>query len=436
MSFLSEENKQIGQPMELSIFASPPNQVAIEKITYTEERPISNLINESTPIEFVISGNGNDYIDLTKSRLYAKLQILKADGTKLAPKEKTGIINLPLQSMFSHIDIYMNNKLVSVNSNNYPWKSYLKVILSSGRDEQQSQLQSQLFMKDDDPMDSLSLNSGFVNRYEYTKESRIFELEGNLLEDALNLEGKLLINGVDIYMKLFRSDAPFLLMSGESSPNYKIKIVDVSFKTARVKLDPGVILNHRRQLQESPARYVMNRSHVIQNVIPTGSTEFYWDSLFPKALPTRVVFGLLSQSSVNGDYTKNPFNFQHFNLSEIALKINGVKVYGAPLKLDFGVNRNYTSAFVRLFEICGKWNLDTGLNLTMENFGKGYSLIAFSLDPCDLQEDFLNLVKHGNARLEMRFRTATTETINCLCYYQTQAILTVDEAREVRIVEP
>lgn len=291
-------------------------------------------------------------------------------------------------------------------------------------------------MKDDDPMDSLSLNSGFVNRYEYTKESRIFELEGNLLEDALNLEGKLLINGVDIYMKLFRSDAPFLLMSGESSPNYKIKIVDVSFKTARVKLDPGVILNHRRQLQESPARYVMNRSHVIQNVIPTGSTEFYWDSLFPKALPTRVVFGLLSQSSVNGDYTKNPFNFQHFNLSEIALKINGVEVYGAPLKLDFGVNRNYTSAFVRLFEICGKWNLDTGLNLTMENFGKGYSLIAFSLDPCDLQEDFLNLVKHGNARLEMRFRTATTETINCLCYYQTQAILTVDEAREVRIVEP
>lgn len=180
----------------------------------------------------------------------------------------------------------------------------------------------------------------------------------------------------------------------------------------------------------------MNRSHVIQNVIPTGSTEFYWDSLFPKALPTRVVFGLLSQSSVNGDYTKNPFNFQHFNLSEIALKINGVEVYGAPLKLDFGVNRNYTSAFVRLFEICGKWNLDTGLNLTMENFGKGYSLIAFSLDPCDLQEDFLNLVNHGNARLEMRFRTATTETINCLCYYQTQVILTVDEAREVRIVEP
>ena len=51
MAFLSEDNKEIGQPMELSIFASPPNQVAVNKITYTEERPISSIINESTPIK-------------------------------------------------------------------------------------------------------------------------------------------------------------------------------------------------------------------------------------------------------------------------------------------------------------------------------------------------------------------------------------------------
>lgn len=263
MSFLSEDNKEVGQPMELAIFASPPNQVAIDKINYTEERPISNLLSDSNPIEIVVSGAGSDYIDLRKSRLYVKLQILKANGSSLTPKEKTGIINLPLQSLFSHIDIYMNNKLVSVNSNNYPWKAYLKVVLSSDKEEQESQLQSQLFMKDDDPMDSITLNSGFINRYEYTKESRTFELEGNLLEDTLNLEGKLLINGVDIYMKLFRSSAPFLVMSGETSPDYRVKIVDVYFKTARVKLDPGVILNHRRQIRETPAKYVINRSNVI-----------------------------------------------------------------------------------------------------------------------------------------------------------------------------
>ncbi|XP_071138564.1 uncharacterized protein F54H12.2-like [Mytilus edulis] len=435
MAFLSEDNKEIGLPMELSIFAFPPNQVAIDKITYTEERPISNLINDSTPIEIVISGAGNDYIDLRKSRLFVKLQILKEDGSYLQPKEKTGIINLPLQSMFSHIDVYMNNKLVSANSNNYPWKSYFKVILSSGSDEQNSQLQSQLFMKDDDPMDSLTLNAGYVNRYEYTKESRTFELESNLMEDALLLD-KYLISGVDIYMKLFRSSAPFLLMSGEAKPNYKVKILDVFYRTARVKVDPGVILNHRRQIQESPAKYLINRSNVIQNVIPLGSTEFYWDSLFPKSLPSKVVFGLVPQKAINGDYTANPFNFQHFNMSCITLKVNGVEVYGSPLNMDFSNNRNYTAAYVRLFEICDKWQKDTGLNISLNDFGNGYTFIVFSLDPSDFQEDFLNLVKHGNAGLEIRFSVPTTEVVNCMCYYQSQAILTCDETRNINIVEP
>lgn len=55
--------------MELSIFVSPPNSAAVNKIIYTEERPISSISNESTPIEIVVSGAGNDYIDLKKSLL-------------------------------------------------------------------------------------------------------------------------------------------------------------------------------------------------------------------------------------------------------------------------------------------------------------------------------------------------------------------------------
>lgn len=88
MSLINEDNKGIWQPMELSLFSSPPNQVTIENIHYPAERPISNLINDLTPIEIVIPGAGNDYIDFSKSRLYVTLQILKADGTTLAVKEK------------------------------------------------------------------------------------------------------------------------------------------------------------------------------------------------------------------------------------------------------------------------------------------------------------------------------------------------------------
>ena len=234
MAFLSRDDKDIAQPMELSLFASPTNQVAVEKVYFTEARPISSLSADS-PIEMVISGAGAEYIDLKRSRLYVKARILKANGTALAAQETTGIINLPLQSMFSQMDVYLNNKLVSFNTNNYPWKSYLKTILFSGKDELSSQKQSELFFKDEGNLGDANAynggNAGLVIRYGYTQQSKTFELEGNLMEDIFDID-KYLINGVDIYIKLFRSQSPFLIISSASSPAYKLELQDAVYKVA------------------------------------------------------------------------------------------------------------------------------------------------------------------------------------------------------------
>lgn len=212
MAFLSSDNQDIAQPMELSLFASPTNQGAVEKVYFTEARPISSIGVSDTPIEIVVSGSGAEYIDFKRSKLYVKARILKADGSTMAANEKTGIVNLPLQSMFSQMDVYLNNKLVSFNTNNYPWKAYLKTILFSGKDELYSQKQSELFYKDEGNINDANAynggNAGLVMRYAYTQQSKVFELEGNLIEDIFDTD-KYLINGVDVYIKLFRSSAPF-----------------------------------------------------------------------------------------------------------------------------------------------------------------------------------------------------------------------------------
>ena len=90
-------------------------------------------------------------------------------------------------------------------------------------------------MKDDAPMDSFTLNAGSINRYQYTKESKSFELEVNFMENCMNLQSYL-ISGVDVYIKLFRSARPFIFLSEEPIPDYKLKILDVVFKCATVKL--------------------------------------------------------------------------------------------------------------------------------------------------------------------------------------------------------
>ncbi|XP_062621650.1 uncharacterized protein F54H12.2-like [Saccostrea cucullata] len=438
MSFLSSENQEIAQPMELSLFASPSNQVAVEKVYYTEARPISNISASDTPIEIVVSGAGAEYIDLRKSKLYVKARIIKADGQALAAAEKTGIINLPLQSIFSQMDIYLNNKLISLNTTNYPWKAYMKTVLFSGRDELLSQKQSQLFTKDEgnlaDPNAYNGGNAGLVERYSYTQKSNVFEMEGSLMEDIFDLD-KYLINGVDIYMKLFRSCIPFIIMSAEASPAYKLELLDVVYKVAKVRVDPGVLINHSKQIESTPAKYILPRNEVKMNTIPKGSTEFYWDNIFPQAVPDRIIIGLLSQSAVNGDYSANPFNFAPYAITDVGVYINGESIPGRPLKLDFEAG-NYASAYARLFEPCGKWNKDTGLYIDREDFGKGYAFYVFTINPCGFGEEYINLIRRGNTRVELKFKTATTEALNAVVFSTYSALLEINKARDINYIQP
>lgn len=146
----------------------------------------------------------------------------------------------------------MNGKLVSLNTSYYSWKTYLKNILSSGTDVPESQLQSQLFYLDDPTMDEGNAyggsNGGLVRRYTFTQESRVFDLEGPLYEDIFRLD-KYILNGVDVNLKLFRSRASLLVMSAESSPSYKVQLINVSFKACMIKVDSGVLINHAEILK-------------------------------------------------------------------------------------------------------------------------------------------------------------------------------------------
>lgn len=438
MAFLSSDDKDIAQPMELSLFASPTNQVAVEKVYFTEARPISSIGVSDTPIEIVVSGSGAEYIDFKRSKLYVKARILKADGTSLTSNEQTGIVNLPLQSMFSQMDVYLNNKLVSFNTNNYPWKAYFKTILFSGKDELYSQKQSELFFKDDGNLGDANAyngaNSGLTVRYGYTQESKAFELEGNLMEDIFDID-KYLINGVDIYIKLFRSSAPFVVMSDESSPAYKLELLDVVYKVAKVRVDPGVLLNHSKQIETTPVKYTIMRNELKMNTIPKGSTEFYWDNIFPQAVPDRIVVALVDQKAVNGDYTANPFNFEHMGLTDVGIYVNGESVPGRPLKTDFSAGL-FSTAYARLFEASGKWNSDAGLIITRSNFGSGYSLFVFTIDPCGFGEEYLNLIRRGNTRLELKFKGATTKAANAIVFATFSSLLEVDKSRDINYIQP
>ncbi|GIY11070.1 hypothetical protein CDAR_431601 [Caerostris darwini] len=143
---------------ELELFHLPATQTAIEDGHWVEFHPLSNVF-DGGPVEFHISGSGEEYVDLSQTQLYVKAKIVKADGTPLEKDGKIGPVNLFMHSLFSQMDISLNDRLVSNSSNTYSYKSYFETLLNHGFDCKTSQLTSEMFYKDRN--DGLKLRSKF-----------------------------------------------------------------------------------------------------------------------------------------------------------------------------------------------------------------------------------------------------------------------------------
>ncbi|GFX83846.1 uncharacterized protein F54H12.2 [Trichonephila clavipes] len=71
MAFLLKDSPECAKS-ELNLFALPPTQTVIERGQWVQFHPIAN-VSDGGPIEFVISGSGEEYLDLlSNSTLYGQ----------------------------------------------------------------------------------------------------------------------------------------------------------------------------------------------------------------------------------------------------------------------------------------------------------------------------------------------------------------------------
>ena len=115
------------------------------------------------------------------------------------------------------------------------------MLLNYDKEAAESQLGCGLFCKDTagqmEEMDISAdpvLNMGLGTRSEWTKTSKIVQLQGRIHSDLFDQE-KLILNGVDLTVKLHRHKPEFCLLSADTAPAYKITIVDVIFYVKKIE---------------------------------------------------------------------------------------------------------------------------------------------------------------------------------------------------------
>ena len=217
---------------------------------------------------------------------------------------------------------------------------------------------------------------------------------------------------------------------GAEDATFKVKIHECKLIVRKIRLSPSIFLAHAKALEMGNAKYPIRRAICKTFTVPRGNLDVDKKNLFLGQLPTRVVIGCMDNNSFNGAFHKNPFNFKHFNLTQLKIYLYGQQQSLKPIEPNFEAN-NYIMAYSSLFSGTGKLQKDEGIDTMLIDYGNGYALYAFDLTPDLAGGGHFNLLRQGNVRLEWKFGVALVKTTDIIVYAEFENIIEIDKQRNI-----
>ena len=119
---------------------STPNTFTDVEEDVTVQIPPINSVSDSEQlnVEFFKPGTGEHYTSVSDLEIHMMLRFVKADGSFLDASDKISPVNILPHSMFSQVDVYLNEQPVNKNDNLYAFRAYIGIVCSYGFDAKAS----------------------------------------------------------------------------------------------------------------------------------------------------------------------------------------------------------------------------------------------------------------------------------------------------------
>jgi hypothetical protein len=422
-------------PSELDLFTSQPIQTSLIKSSDYVYNPLTTLDNCST-IQFCIPGFQDQYKDLNHIYLKLSLQITKNNGTLFDSKEETpSIVNNVLHSIFKGCTVELNNQIVS-SSQSYHYKSYLENLLNYQKNCAENYLQCEGWFLDEAGKFDSNENHGLQKRCEKFKDTKIFEVIGKLHADVFNMN-KLLLCGVDLKVTLEMEKKHFYLMQISSietaetkqPEEVNLRVCEAQLYVRHLTINSSILLAHHKILTNRNAIYNFKRNVIKNFTLSTGITTQNFENIFSGQLPTNVLVALVDNNAFNGQLKLNPFNFQHFNLAQISLNVNGISIPNYPLTLN-AEKGLVTRVYKQLYDGLNIHNKDIGLQFSAEGFQNGFAIFAFNLSPCN-GVGVMNINENGILKMELKFDKALEKSVTVIIYSEFNSNFQINQNKNI-----
>lgn len=431
------------------LFSLPPTQRCIEQgysqviiiininlntgfecVYFQEFRPYSSLEGLESPLEFMIPPSGDEYLDLGHSKIRIKVRIVNDKGENLPANSPVAPVNNFLHSLFSNVQVELNQKCITSQSSMYGYKSYIDNILNYGSDARESHLTTSLFYKDTaGAMGACDANIGYKKRNSFATGGEI-DLESHIHSDIFN-QNKYLLNGVQMGIKFYKSRPEFALMTTEGDTvKYSIKITDAVLIIRKVKMSPALLVAHATTMLKHSARYPITRVEVKNVTIPRGIQSTSLENVFLGQMPQRIIVGFVDSDAFNGSLTTNPFDFQTFNHNFLNVATDST-LHITPLKPNYK-SKLYITSYNTLFTQTGINFTDSGVNISREEYPNGYNFSIFDLTPdISAHESHLSAQSSGSLRLEVAFADNLNKPVTCIIFAEFSNLIEIDRHRQV-----
>jgi len=397
---------------------------------------LANTLTDTGPYEFHINADPEHYIYLPLTRLHIELKIPKVDGENWVAADnatRVAYCNLLPHALFRQIEIDVNGVPVNdLSSSMYPIKAFMETILSYGKEAAETHLSMAGFGKDNAGYEEdLTQNTIFTTRTTAIKANNPFFFNITLHCDFMQLE-RYILPDTKITLKLIRNWPTYPLISATSVARIDIK--DLKLYIHKVKIDEDYDKSIEARLIKEPALFPMIQSKLKSFLIQAGTQTISLSNIVNGKLPRSLVIGFLHADAHNGNLSKNPFLFSHFNLNYLNLKINGSPHHPKPIQPDY-TSGDFIREYRRLLDHTGVHHGNNCINITLNDFKHNMNFYPFDFSPDLCNAAHIHAPKSGYIDVDLKWSAALTHNIYMILYASYNQTITLDSKRNVKVLE-
>ena len=262
--------------------------------------------------------------DVKKEHNEAEDKKAEADDDNVVPLI-THVNNI-MHSIFSNVEVYINNQQIYNSNGLYAHKSYISNNFKGAISEYKGVLHCEGYdfeANPEDAMDNPLEDPFFSRRMKMFSRPDGFMLYGKLGVDFFTTS-ELLYPNMKVRIRLIRARPNFYMIS--DNPNVSLGKVDCSLYKRRITLKDDYYKKRMDMLAYSPVEYNYLETLAKTFIIPARQNQFIQENIFNNAPIRRIAIAMNTNSAFTGSFTENPYWYQQFGLRHIRILRGGQSV--------------------------------------------------------------------------------------------------------------